>query len=198
MLCGEIHPVRIHAVVVRKVRNRDGENVEIRIFSIVCQAAKERGSQYTKRILPPFVIPECNITVENVLEYLRTHPGERIDYERASMSLGAIDNRTIVRHLRLCRRMVGRGCLCLCETLASLPSYATVGDARMGTPALDYLEVLVEEADEAARRMGRGAVVLGADPIWYVHAVYRYEKSRSEPAVSLDRVFWALQFFDTS
>ena len=190
--------MKIHAVLVRKMRNRDGEDVDILIFSIICQKAKERGSQYTKRILPPFLIPECNITLENVLEYVRSRPGQKIDYERASLVMGATDNRTIVRHLRLCRRMVGQGCLQLCEILASLPSYATVPEARMGTPAVDYLDVLVEEADEAARRMGRAAAGTGADPICYVHAVFVAERSRSEAAVLLDRVLGDLQFFDTS
>lgn len=196
MLCGEIHAVRIHAVLVRKVRNRDFENVDILIFSIICQTAKERGSQYTKRILPPFLIPECNITLENVLEYVRSRPGRKIDYEQASLVLGAIDDRTIVRHLRLCRRMVAEGCLQLCRVLASLPSYATVPESRMGTPVVDYLDVLVEEADEAARRMGRRGAAVGSPT--YLHAVYVAERSRNEPAVPLDRVFGNLQFFDTS
>ncbi len=196
MLCGEIHAVRIHAVLVRKVRNRDFENVDILIFSIICQTAKERGSQYTKRILPPFLIPECNITLENVLEYVRSRPGRTIDYEQASLVLGAIDDRTIVRHLRLCRRMVAEGCLQLCRVLASLPSYATVPESGMGTPVVDYLDVLVEEADEAARRMGRRGAAVGSAT--YLHAVYVAERSRNEPAVPLDRVFGNLQFFDTS
>ena len=198
MLCGEIHAVRIHAVLMRKIRNRDFENVEIGVFSIVCGRAKEQGKQYTKRILPPFVIPECNITLENVLECVRRRPGEKIDYERASLMLGAMDNRTIGRHLRLCRLIVAEGCLQLCRILASVPSYATVPEAGMGIPAVDYLQVLVEEADEAARRMGRRVVGMGAGPICYAHALYVAERSRSDPEVSLNRVFWALPFLDTS
>lgn len=188
--------MRIHAVLIRKVRNGDGENVDILIFSIICRRAKERGMQYTKRILPPFLIPECNITLENVLEYVHRRPGRKIDYERASLVMGAMDNRTIVRHLRLCRLMVAEGCLQLCRVLASLPSYATVPESGMGTPAVDYLDMLVEEADEAAMRMGRRSAEVGSAA--YLHAVYVAERSRNEPAVPLDRVFRGLQFFDTS
>ena len=198
MLCGEIHAVRIHTVLMRKIRNRDGENVDIQIFAILCQAAKERGSQYTKRILPRFLIPECNITLENVLEYVRSHPGQKINYEQASLVLGAIDNRTIVRHLRLCRLMVAEGCVQLCEILASVPSYAAVPEARMGTPAVDYLDVLVEEADEAGRRMGHSSAGAAVDSPTYLHALYVAEGSRSESAVPLDRAFGGVQFFDTS
>ena len=199
MLCGKIHAVRIHVRALgRKIRNRDYENVDVHVFSIICGRAKERGMQYTKRILPPFLIPECNITLENVLEYLWSHRGEGIDYGRASLWLGAMDDRTIRQHVSLCRRMVAKGCLELCRMLATVPSYATVAEPGMGTPAVEYLQLLVEQADEAARRMGRGTVGARADPIWYVHAVYRCEKSRGEPAAPLNRVFWALQFFDTS
>ena len=81
MLCGEIHAVRIHAVLMRKIRNRDFENVEIGVFSIVCGRAKEQGKQYTKRILPPFVIPECNITLENVLEQIVGPVRDEFDVE---------------------------------------------------------------------------------------------------------------------
>ncbi len=188
--------MRIHAVLVRKMRNRDVENVDILIFSIICRTAKERGMQYTKRILPPFLIPECNITLENVLEYVRRRPGRKIDYERASLVMGAMDNRTIVRHLRLCRLMVAEGCLQLCRVLASLPSYATVPESGMGTPAVDYLDVLVEEADEAARRMGFRSATVGLTT--YVHAVYVAERSRGAPTVPLYRVFGTPPFFDTS
>jgi len=59
-LCGEIHVVRIHGYFIRKVRDAETkENVEIMIFAIFCEIARERKDQYTKRILPPFVTPEC-------------------------------------------------------------------------------------------------------------------------------------------
>ena len=180
------------------MRDRDYENVDTRIFSIICSRAKQKRRQYTKRILPPFLIPECNVTLENVLEYLSRDSGEGIDYEQASSLLGALDDRTIRRHIGLCWMMLSKGCLELCGMLASIPSYATVAEAGMGTTALEYLQLLVEEANKASRRMGRGAVETTAGWIWYVHAVYRCEKSRGELAVPLNSVFWALQFLDTS
>lgn len=106
-LCGEKHEVRVHAVLVRKIRTEEEENTEILIVSIYCRRARESGRQYTKRILPVFVIPGCNITLENVLLYLRRHAeGEKIDYEEASYLLGSYDNRTIRRHVEAARLMI--------------------------------------------------------------------------------------------
>ena len=67
-----------------------------------------RGKKkYTKRILPVFVIPGCNITLENVLLYLRRHAeGETIDYEEASYLFGSYDNRTIRRHIETAWLMI--------------------------------------------------------------------------------------------
>ena len=107
LLCGERHGVRVHAVLVRKIRTEEERNTEILIVSIYCERAREAGRQYTKRILPVFVIPGCNITLENVLLYLRRHTeGEQIDYEEAAYLLGSYDNRTIRRHVEAARLMI--------------------------------------------------------------------------------------------
>jgi hypothetical protein len=100
--------VRIHAVLGRKIRTEEEKNTEILIVSIYCERARARGRQYTKRILPVFVIPGCNITLENVLLYLGRHAeGEAIDYEEASYLLGSYDNRTIRRHVEAAWVMIG-------------------------------------------------------------------------------------------
>ena len=43
------------------MRCADGRNHELVIVSLICQEAKQQHKQYTKRMLPWFVIPECNI-----------------------------------------------------------------------------------------------------------------------------------------
>ena len=107
VLCGERHEVRVHAVLGRKIRTEEERNTEILIVSIYCERARECGRQYTKRILPVFVIPGCNITLENVLLYLRRHAeGETIDYEEASYLFGSYDNRTIRRHIETAWLMI--------------------------------------------------------------------------------------------
>ena len=55
ILCGEVHPIHVHAKFTRLVRSNETEkNEPILIFSIICKNAKEQGRQYTKRILPFF------------------------------------------------------------------------------------------------------------------------------------------------
>ena len=62
---------RIHAWCERLVRCSDGRNHELGIVSLICAEAKRQGKQYTKRMLPWFVIPECNIRLDLVVKLLR-------------------------------------------------------------------------------------------------------------------------------
>ena len=104
----------------------------ILIISIYCIKAKKRGLQYTKRILPPFVIPECNIILEYVLKYIALYPDGSIDYEAAGIILGTLDNRTIHRHIELARKMIASTNLHLCEVFSSLSSYAHLPEEKTG------------------------------------------------------------------
>lgn len=196
-LCGEIHRLRVHAILIRKIRTREEENTEIYIFSIYCIRAKKKGWQYTKRILPPFVIPECNIILEYVLKCIRLHPDGSIDYEEAGIILGTYDNRTISRHILLAWRMIKRANLQIMEVLVSLSSYAHVPEEKTGEGAYNYLSLLVEEANKAAIRI-RGSGAEDIKDITYLHIVYVFEKSRSPPKSTLNRVMGTLLFYDTS
>ncbi len=101
-LCGEVHELRIHALLWRNVRSPEqGENTEIVIVAIICGRAEEAGKQYTKRILPPFVIPYCQIGREGVMAYLHRFPEGRIVYRFGNELLGARDIRTIRRHIAM-------------------------------------------------------------------------------------------------
>ena len=89
VLCHEVHELRIHGYVGRLVRSHETwENEEILILVIICRRAKAKGLQYTKRMLPPFVIPECNINLEQVTLMYRTTAEGRIDYGTAAELLG--------------------------------------------------------------------------------------------------------------
>ena len=71
LLCGSRHEPRIHARCERLVRCADGRNHELVIVSLICAEAKRQGKQYTKRMLPWFVIPECNIRLDLVVKLLQ-------------------------------------------------------------------------------------------------------------------------------
>ena len=53
LLCGQLHELKILSYPARKVRQPDTcANATIIIVVVVCATAKERGTQYSKRILP--------------------------------------------------------------------------------------------------------------------------------------------------
>lgn len=193
LLCGEIHKLRVHAKIVRKIRTGEEKNTEILIISIYCIRAKKRGLQYTKRILPPFVIPECNIILEYVLKYIALYPDGSIDYEQAGFILGTYDNRTIDRHIELARKMIAGTNLHLCELFSSLSSYAHLPEEKTGEGEYAYLTLLVNEANQAAIRI-RGSGSDEIKSIAYVHIEYMFGKSRSPPKTSLNHVLRTLLF----
>ncbi|MBE9571740.1 MAG: hypothetical protein IMF11_14015 [Proteobacteria bacterium] len=196
ILCGEKHPLKIHAYVTRKVRSRAEENIEIIIIVIYCENAKKHGKQYTKRLLPHFVIPECNIDLENVLQYIVLHPDGSVDFDDASQMLGTQDIRTIDKHIARAMEIIKKTNLTASELLSRLPGFATL-PAPEGKLPIEYLEDQADELFDAAERMigGRSDFIM---PIQYVHIVYTFEKARNPLLVPSNRVFHALLFNDTS
>ena len=197
LLCGEIHKLRVHAKLIRKIRTDEDKNTDILIISIYCIRAKKRGLQYTKRILPPFVIPECNIILDYVLKCIALYPDGLIDYEEAGFILGTLDNRTIHRHILLAWRMIAKTNLHLCELFSSLSSYARLPEEKTGEGEYSYLSLLVNEANKAAIRIrGNGADEI--KDIEYVHIAYVFDRSRNPPKTALNRVMRIFLFYDTS
>ncbi len=182
---------------MRKIRTGEEENTEIFIFSIYCIRAKKKDWQYTKRILPLFVIPEGNITLASVWRYITVYPDGSIHYEEAGFILGSYDDRTIRKHILLGWRMIEKANLSLTEFLSALSGYAQVPELKAGESAYAHLSLLVEEADQAAVRMGENSDEPTA-PLVYVHVVYVFEKCRNPLKTALGCVFHALLFFDTS
>ena len=197
-LCGEVHGLRIHARLWRKVRTpEDGENVEITVVSIICDAAKQAGKQYSKRILPPFVIPYCQIGREGVLAYLRRFPDGRVDYAAGFAMLGARDIRTIRRHIALGLWTLAAAALGLASLLSELPSYATLPEHRLGESPGQYLEELAEQMYRAQRRAG-GEGASRVPPMVYTHLVSTIQRSLRPLATPLSCVLRAAVFHDTS
>lgn len=196
ILCGEKHPLNIHAYVSRGVRSREEENIEIKIIVICCKTAKERGHQYTKRLLPHFVIPECNIDLENVLQYIVLHPDGSVDFDEASQMLGTQDIRTICKHIASGMKMIKKTNLTASELLSELPGFGAL-PAPEGKLPIEYLEDQADELFAAAERMigGRADFIM---PVEYVHIVYTFKKARIPLKIPSNRVFHALLFNDTS
>ncbi len=187
----------MHAILVRLIRTGEERNSKILILAIYCLQAKRKGRQYTKRILPPFVIPECNITLENVLGYLDAHPGQPIDYDAASAGLGSYDERTLKRHIRAGVEIIQRAGVLAGELLALLSAYAHLPLMKVGATDLGNLWVLCGELLEVAHKVSGGPTRAVA-PAVFVHLVYVHSKSRNSLATPLNRVFREVAFTDTS
>jgi hypothetical protein len=197
-LCGEVHELRIHAMLLRKVRTPEqGENVEITIISIVCVTAKEAGRQYSKRILPPFVIPYCQIGREGVMAYLHRFPDGRIVYRFGNEFLGARDIRTIRRHIAMGLATIAAAGLELARLLSGLPAHAALPEPQINQSPGQYLEELSQQMDRAARRAG-GSRGSETPPMVYAHLVSVVERSPGPVATSLSCVLRAAVFHDTS
>lgn len=198
VLCGEVHPLQVHCYPERKIRNpQEGSNETILIISIICERAKQFGRQYTKRMLPEFVVPECNIRHDRVLLLIADQQGERIDYAPAGEILGTVCERTIRRHVQAMKRMIAEALVEAAVLLATLVSFGILPDAKVGESSYGRLVRLVEQLNEAARKMSgqRGrSLSEGACTHW----VYCYRRSRKKLSVSLNLVFRSLLIFDTS
>ncbi len=184
-------------MLVRKIRTGEEENTEILIISIYCIRSKKKGWQYTKRILPPFVIPECNITLVSVWRYIALYPDGSIYYEEAGFILGTFDDRTIRKHILLGWRMIEKTNLGLSEFLSTLSGYAQVPELKAGESVYACLSLLVDEANQAAVRAGVNSYE-PVPPVIYVHVVNVFEKCRNPLKTALNHVFHTLLFFDTS
>ncbi len=190
--------MRIHAYFTRKVRNPDTwKNEKIDIFAIFCKAAKQRGDQYTKRILPPFVIPECNIMLVYTIVYITEHPQEGINYAKAEITLGAKDPRTIRKHIFAGRKVIDKTNIELTQVLSELPGFGRLPEQKPGIGGYERLVATVNELNSAARRMD-GDVRAEVPVIGYVHSAYVYHRARNPLKISLNRVLSNLPFFDTS
>jgi hypothetical protein len=188
----------LHAILWRQVRSPEtGANTDITIVSIICRRAKKRGRQYTKRLLPPFVIPFCQIGREGVLRYLRRYPQGRIVYRIASAMLGARDRRTIQRHLARGLAELGQAALQLVTLLSQMPAYATVPERGLGQSAVQYLEALAEQMHRAGRR-ARGGSLPRIPAMVYVHLASLFSRCSRPPAPPLSCVLQAIVFHDTS
>ena len=171
LLCGCVHEVRIHAWCERLVRCVDGRNHRILILSCICEKARRQGKQYTKRMLPWFVIPECNIRLDlavNLLKLVARHPkgpeaGMKLAYERAGGVIGSFCEHTITRHLEWVGQLIAASTLAASALLAELASFAALPEVHAGGSGLAELHrYLVALALARRRAQGRGGLHSGS------------------------------------
>ena len=203
-MCGRRHEPRIHAWCGRLVRCVDGRNHELVIVSLICETARRQGKQYTKRMLPWFVIPECNIRLDlvaNLLKLVERHPGVgmRLAYEHGAGVIGSVNERTIARHLGWVRRLIAGSVLEASELVAELAPFAALPEVRAGGRGLAELHrYLMALAIAGRRAVGRGAVGAVLGVIGCLHLRYVVVRARNPVALPLNRVLRYRLWFDTS
>jgi len=190
--------MRIHVRLWRKVRSpEDGKNIEITIIAIICLSAKKKGTQYTKRLLPPFVIPYCVIGRERVMAYVRRFPDGIIHVATASKMMGTVDIRTIRRHVLETKKLIEDAALRLSEFLSAITGYGGLPDHRPGQSPVESLDKAAKEMDRAAARVQGGSAPT-IPPMVYVHALGVYTRAGKRLIPPLSLVLRAVVFHDTS
>ena len=197
LLCGQLHPPKVHSYVNRKVRLPETcSNDTILIIVIICAAAKAQDRQYTKRILPPFVVPFCVIRRDGLLKYLKAHPQGEFHYRHALETLGALDKRTIRRHLAEAGKLLEEAMRKTAVLLAENAFWATLPERPVGQSDLEYLEAAAAEVHRARRRaFGTPRCCLPA--LLFVHVAGVFWRHRGPLAISMTSVLRALVFHDT-
>lgn len=171
--------------------------VVITIFSIYCIRAKKQGKQYTKRILPLFVIPECNISFENILKYISTYPNGTINYDEAGHILGTYEQRTINKHIKRGWKIVNKTIIESLTLITTCLGITSIPEKKPGKDLLVYLEEVIDEVHQGCIRMGK-RILQKPQKNLYLHMVYWFEKSRNPIICTLNHVFLNLHFNDTS
>ena len=155
MLCGTIHPARIHDYVERKYRDRETrENISIVILVIICLPAKDRGTQYTKRILPDFLTPRSVIRLDHLIEAAALGVHARTP-ERVCEILGCLDPRTARRRLADLNDAMKRVTLEISHRRASTPELGAIPQRRPDVTSLDSLHTFYRAEQDAQDRAGR-------------------------------------------
>lgn len=197
LLCGQLHPLKVHSYVDRNVRVPETcSNDTILIIVILCATAKAEDRQYTKRILPPFVVPFCVIRRDQVLEYLKAHPQGELHYRHALETLGALDKRTIRRHLAEAGRLLEEAMRETAVVLAENPFWATLPERPVGQRELEYLEAAAAEVHRARRR-AFGAPRRCLPALLFVHVAGVFGRHRAPLVISMTSVLRSLVFHDT-
>ncbi len=126
----------------------------IRIPVSICTTAKAEGRQYTKRMLPDFLIPYARMRLDRVIEATREKE-LGADLERCSQIIGCIDLDTVRRHFRHLEKAAALVAIELAERQASAPHLSGCNKELRPLSPLKRLEALHHGEEEVRSRAGR-------------------------------------------
>lgn len=200
-LCATVHPVRFHQNrIERLVRDpQTGDNQPIQICAIRCPRSRQQGGQYTKRILPEFVIPEANIRLDRVVMCLQQFgTAAKLDYGVACGLLGTVSSRTVDRHMGAARQMAQQALAGAVQLLVMLVGFGQLPASQVSERD-DYRDLclLVAALNEAARRHHgqRGAPLR---PQACLHLIYVQRRARKPVGISANQVLSLRVVLDSS
>ena len=171
---------------------------------VVSHEARRQGKQYTKRILPWFVIPECNIRLDlvlNLLQLLERQPdaGMSLAYEHGAGVIGSFCERTMARHLGWVQHLIAASMLEASKLVAELAPFVALPEVRAGGGGLAELHRYLMALVIARRRaQGRGAVGAVRGVAGCLHLCSVVVRARNPVAIPLNQVLRHGVWFDTS
>jgi hypothetical protein len=144
----------IHSYPSRSYRDPESlEDVWIPIVVVICTQAKALGLQYTKRLLPDFLIPFARMRLDAVVEAeRRKESGSTL--EECCRILGCIDLRTARMHLERLEEAAGKVALRLAEGQAAAVHLHEHSYRLRPVAPLERLEELLGREEEIQLRSG--------------------------------------------
>lgn len=127
---------------------------------IRCPEARKQGGQYTKRLLPDFLIPYSPVRLDRVLEAERKRREEGASIEACSFIMGCLEPRTVRKHLRLLDEGASAVSLRLSKELAHAPQYSRLPESDPGQCAVSRLYTLHERILQGAGASGGQTITL--------------------------------------
>ncbi|MFW6364171.1 MAG: hypothetical protein ACOC0D_10030 [Spirochaeta sp.] len=145
----------IHSSPWRSWLNQDNTRVWIQVIVVKCAQAQAAGRQYTKRLLPDFLIPYSPVRLDRVLEAEHARRENSASLADCSFIMGCIELRTVRTHLNRLRAAATAVALQLSEYLAHIPQYAHLPEPQPGQCTVARLHTVYHRTIEAAGAAGR-------------------------------------------
>jgi hypothetical protein len=129
------------------------ENVTIVIPVILCPVARAKNTQYTKRLLPEFLIPHSVIRLDYLLEAADLAKSERSEDAICEL-IGCVDPRTARHQMRRLTIASEAVALDLTRQRAATPELGDLPEISPGTPPGERLAILFDSEIRAGQRAG--------------------------------------------
>jgi hypothetical protein len=131
------------------------EDVWIKVPVCSCRRSKALGRQYTKRLLPDFLIPFARMRLDAVV-YAGRERADGSTVEKCCRIIGCTDLRTARMHLKRLEEAAKTVALTLAESQAAAVHLHGTDDPLRPLAPLERLEKLLERQEEGRLRSGDG------------------------------------------